>query len=77
MSQEADPVAPALELDFGGGGRIYVKGDENTSFQEVIDEFNEQKEDMLQAVEDLKRMEYDLHDEYEGEDDETAGRTFG
>lgn len=55
--------APAIELDYGIG-RVYVKGDSNTTFQDVVDEFNEQKEEMIDTIEELKRLEFELQDEY-------------
>lgn len=68
MSDSDESSAPALELDFGIG-RVYVKGDEDTSFEEVAEEFNEQKEDMKETIERLKELEYELAEEY----DESGG----
>ncbi len=67
-------VAPALEIDFGIG-RIYVQGDRDTSFAEVVEEFNKQKEDMAESIEDLKRFDYELRDEYEA-DSSISGPSF-
>jgi hypothetical protein len=58
-----DSTAPELTLDFGVG-MIHVKGDENTGFDEVVDEFNEQKEDMIDQIRDLKEFERELQEEY-------------
>lgn len=63
MTEETDS-SPAIELDFGIG-RIYVKGDEDTSFDEVVDEFNRQKEDMTGTIEDLKEFDYELRQKYD------------
>ncbi|AGM11570.1 hypothetical protein M199_gp096 [Halogranum tailed virus 1] len=65
MTEENDP-APAMELDFGIG-RIYVKGDEDTSFEEVVDEFNRQKDDMTETIQELKEFDYELREEYDTE----------
>jgi len=66
-------VAPALEIDFGIG-RIYVQGDRDTSFAEVVEEFNKQKADMTESIEDLKRFDYELREEYDTEP--SAGPSF-
>jgi hypothetical protein len=57
-------VAPALEIDFGIG-RVYVQGDSDTTFAEVVEEFNEQKEDMTESIETLKEFDYELRDKYD------------
>lgn len=58
-----------MELDYGVG-RIYVKGDENTSFGEVVDEFNAQKDSMVDDIRDLKRFERELQEEFAPDADE-------
>lgn len=72
MTDETDN-APAMELDFGIG-RIYVKGDEDTEFSEVVDEFNRQKEDMTGTIEDLKEFDYELREKYDT--DSPSGPSF-
>jgi len=62
MNEETESAE--IELDYGIG-RIYVKGDENTSFEEVVDEFNKQKETMNETIRELKEFDYELRDEYE------------
>lgn len=57
---------PELELDFGVG-RLYVKGDENTSFEDVVREFNDQKAHMVETIEQLKRLEEDLREGDDGD----------
>jgi len=57
-------VAPALEIDFGIG-RVYVQGDSDTTFAEVVEEFNEQKEDMTESIESLKEFDYELREKYD------------
>lgn len=72
MTEETDN-APAMELDFGIG-RIYVKGDEDTEFSEVVEEFNRQKEDMTGTIEDLKEFDYELREKYDT--DSPSGPSF-
>ena len=67
-------VAPALECDYGIG-RIYVQGDSDTSFDEVVREFNKQTDEMVSTIEDLKRFDYELRDEYES-DSPISGPSF-
>jgi hypothetical protein len=67
-------VAPAIELDVQIG-RIYVQGDTDTSFAEVIEEFNKQKEHMTDTIEGLKRFDYELREEYES-DSSISGPSF-
>lgn len=66
-------TAPAMEIDFGIG-RIFVQGDEESSLDEVREEFNEQKEDMMDSIYDLKRHDYELRDEFS--DENTPGQSF-
>lgn len=63
---------PAIELDFGVG-RIYVQGDENTTFDEVREEFDDQKEDMKETIRELKEFDYQLRDEYDEVADSPRG----
>jgi len=76
MTDETDAleVAPAIELDFQIG-RIYIQGDKNTTFAEVVEEFNNQKDDMTDTIEDLKRFDYELREEYDG-DSSISGPSF-
>jgi len=66
-------TAPAMEIDFGIG-RIFVQGDEESTLDEVREEFNEQKEDMMDSIYDLKRHDYELREEFTDED--TPGQSF-
>lgn len=63
---ENESVA-CMEIDFGIG-RIYVQGDSETSFEEVVDEFNAQKDEMVDTIEQLKEFDYQLRDEYASEE---------
>lgn len=65
---------PAIELDFGVG-RIYVQGDENTSFDEIREEFDKQKKDMKDTIRELKKFDFELRDEYKDVDDGQRGPT--
>jgi hypothetical protein len=56
--------AAALEVDYGIG-RIYVQGDKTTDFDEVVAEFNAQKADMIDTIEELKEFDYELREKYE------------
>lgn len=67
-------VAPALEIDFGIG-RVYVQGDSDTTFAEVVEEFNEQKEDMTESIESLKEFDYELREKYDT-DSSISGPSF-
>jgi hypothetical protein len=71
---DAHDVAPAIELDFQIG-RIYIQGDTDTTFAEVVEEFNNQKEDMTDRIEDLKRFDYELREEY-GDEGSVSGPSF-
>ena len=66
-------TAPAMEIDFGIG-RIFVQGDEESTLDEVREEFNEQKQDMMDSIYDLKRHDYELREEFADED--TPGQSF-
>lgn len=66
-------TAPAMEIDFGIG-RIYVQGDEDSSLSDVKDEFNRQKQDMMENIYDLKRHDYELREEFEN--DTMQGQSF-
>jgi hypothetical protein len=66
-------TAPAMEIDFGIG-RIFVQGDEDSTLDEVREEFNEQKQDMMDSIYDLKRHDYELREEFADED--TPGQSF-
>jgi len=66
-------TAPAMEIDFGIG-RIFVQGDEDSTLDEVREEFNQQKEDMMDSIYDLKRHDYELREEFADED--TPGQSF-
>lgn len=71
--------APAIEIDFGIG-RLYIKGDENTSFEEVVEEFNDQKEEMNDTIKMLKEYDYELKEEYDGSAEgrqSSSSKTFG
>jgi len=56
--------AAALEVDYGIG-RIYVQGDKTTDFDAVVAEFNSQKADMIDTIEELKEFDYELREKYE------------
>jgi len=74
MSTDSDAsTAPAMEIDFGIG-RIFVQGDEDSTLDEVREEFNEQKADMMDSIYDLKRHDYELREEFADED--TPGQSF-
>ncbi len=64
--KETLEVAPAMEIDFGIG-RVYVQGDSETTFAEVVEEFNEQKQDMTESIETLKEFDYELREKYDTE----------
>ena len=66
--------AAALEVDYGIG-RIYVQGDKTTDFNEVVAEFNAQKADMIDTIEELKEFDYELLEKYEEVGGSTA--TYG
>jgi len=74
MSTDSEgSTAPAMEIDFGIG-RIFVQGDEDSTLDEVREEFNEQKADMMDSIYDLKRHDYELREEFADED--TPGQSF-
>lgn len=73
MTQEETDNAPAMELDYGIG-RIYVKGDDDTSFEEVVREFDKQKDSMTDTIEQLKEFDYELREKYDT--DSPSGPSF-
>lgn len=69
MSQDEEEAgeAPEIELDYGIG-RVYIKGDEDSTFEDVLGEFREEREEMVDTIRELKRLEYELQEEFtEGE----------
>jgi len=72
---EENNSTPACEVDYGIG-RIYVKGDENTSFEEVVEEFNTQSEDMVDTIEQLKEFDYELREKYDSDGGMGGGPSF-
>ena len=70
-------VAPVVEVDFGIA-RVKVEGGEEDSLEEVEAVADEKLDQIEPIVEDLKRMDHELREEYRAEEyEDAAGRTFG
>lgn len=62
-----DSDVPEMEVDFGIA-RLYLKGDSDTSFEELTEEFDKQLEQVVETVEGLKTFDYEMQEEYGQED---------
>ena len=68
--------SPVVEVDFGIA-RVYVEGSEDNTLEEVESVADQKLQDVEPMVEELKRMDHELREEYLIEEDgESLGRSF-